>query len=72
MTDPAYETTIITRPCPECQRTNEVEVKVEDYVSWRNGMHIQHAFPYLNSDDREVLMTGICPECWDTLYLNDY
>ena len=32
------------------------------------GMLIQHAFPYLSSDEREFLMTGTPPEVWNDMF----
>jgi hypothetical protein len=28
---------------------------------------VQEAFPDLSDDDRERMLTGICPQCWDIL-----
>jgi hypothetical protein len=46
------------------------ELKLEDlplgdYNKWMNGEHVQNAFPYLNKDQREILITGIGPESWN-------
>lgn len=36
---------------------------------WREaGMNIQDAFPMLNADQREFLMTGLTPEEWDAIF----
>lgn len=55
------------RPCPECDKVGRVEVEEDDFYKWQKGALIQVAFPYLNEDDREMLMTGIDPECWARL-----
>jgi len=34
------------------------------YNSWRSGALIQDAFPMLNTDQREFIMTGVTPEEW--------
>lgn len=34
------------------------------YNAWKSGMLIQEAFPTLNAEQREFLMTGITPEEW--------
>lgn len=51
--------------CPWCGKENIVKVKEEDWKRYKNGELIQRAFPYLNGDEREMLITGICPECWN-------
>jgi hypothetical protein len=33
--------------------------------TWKSGRLIQYAFPRMSSNDRELLITGICTECWD-------
>lgn len=34
---------------------------------WQDGMKIQDACPNLSEDDREFLVSGVCPKCFDTL-----
>lgn len=51
--------------CPFCGQTHEVEVYESDYMGWELlDVPAQRAFPYLSADDREMLISGICPECW--------
>lgn len=45
-----------------------VHVKAEDYARWMAGAHVQNAFPYLNKDDREILITGIGPVAWKRIF----
>jgi len=45
-----------------------VTVKHSDANEWINGGLIQKCFPYLNADDREILMTGIDGETWDEMF----
>jgi hypothetical protein len=47
---------------------NFVRVEKDDYYAWKRGRAIQVAFPYLNADQRESLMTGICPPCWEKMF----
>jgi hypothetical protein len=54
--------------CPECGDLNFVRVNRNDYYNWKRGAMIQSAFPYLTSDQRELLMTGICNSCWDRMF----
>jgi hypothetical protein len=37
----------------------------QDAGNWARGQLIQNAFPYLDSGQREMLITGITPEMWD-------
>ena len=34
---------------------------------YQTGMFVQQAFPTLNADEREFLVTGMTPEQWDTI-----
>ena len=61
------EVCVITR-CPFCGRSNEVEVNEMDYLDWDDGMKVQDAFPYLTASEREMLISGICPTCWDAMF----
>lgn len=55
----------ISRNCPGCEKQLTVVVEAHDLLAWRNGEKIQRAFPYLSADEREILLSGYCPECWD-------
>ena len=65
-----HEITIVTK-CPFCGRVNEVEVNEADYLDWDDGVLVQVAFPYLSADEREMLISGICPTCWDEMFGGD-
>ncbi|MCF0114431.1 MAG: hypothetical protein HUJ56_03680 [Erysipelotrichaceae bacterium] len=51
--------------CPCCKKFHIVEVFLEDLDKYEDGMSIAEAFPYLNEDERELLITGLCKDCWD-------
>ena len=36
------------------------------FKQWQSGSLIQNAFPMLNANQRESIMTGITPEEWDS------
>ena len=62
------EVTIVTT-CPFCGHANEVAVNEEDYFDWSfDGVLVQDAFPYLSADEREMLVSGICPTCWEETF----
>jgi len=46
-------------------RTLELDITVEQFENWQNGMLIQDAMPNLTPDEREFLITGILPHEWD-------
>lgn len=51
--------------CPFCGHVNEVVVENSDFIDWQvNGYLAQDAFPYLTAEEREMLISGICKDCW--------
>jgi hypothetical protein len=58
-----------TPQCPVCGRMGTVSVPIEklsEVAKWRLWQHrpIQEIVPSLSADEREMLMTGLHPECW--------
>lgn len=55
-------------------KTHEMDIPLteEEYAAGlekkENGFLIQDAFPTLNEDHREFLLTGITPEEWDATF----
>ena len=62
---------IVITACPFCGKAHEVLVNEEDYLNWDDGELVQNAFPYLSADEREMLISGICPTCWDSMFGSD-
>lgn len=62
---------IIITTCPFCGCINEVAVNEDDYWDWQDGALVQDAFPYLSADEREMLISGICPDCWERTFGDD-
>ena len=52
-------------PCPFCKKNSHVTTKKASYDKWKSGTLVQHAFPEMSADTRELLLSGICPPCWD-------
>lgn len=61
-------TVMIETACPFCGAVHMIEVNLTDYWDWEDGKLAQDAFPYLTPDEREMLISGICPECWDSMF----
>ena len=64
------EVCVVTR-CPFCGRDNEIEVNENDYFDWQDGVLAQVAFPYLSANEREALISGTCPTCWEKIFGGD-
>ena len=64
------EVCVITR-CPICGGGTGVHVNEMDYLDWQDGVLAQVAFPYLSANEREALISGICPTCWENMFGGD-
>ena len=63
-----YKEVCVVTACPFCGHGNEVEVNESDYWDWQDGKLVQDAFPYLSADEREMLISGVCPTCWENTF----
>lgn len=61
-------TIILEVACPVCGKVSEISVEVNDYIDWQNGKLTQNAFPYLSASEREMLISGICGNCWGKMF----
>lgn len=67
------DTTVVV-VCPACGKEKSVTVRESDWRRWVGGGCrdlIYSAFPYLKADERELLISGICGDCWDSMFRED-
>ena len=51
------------------ENTLELDITEEQLNSYYNsGMNVQDAFPHLNADEREFIMTGCTPDEWNNMF----
>lgn len=50
--------------CKFCNKEIVITVDEEDIKKYENGALIQDAFPYLTPDEREIMISGMCGDCW--------
>jgi hypothetical protein len=62
---------VIEATCPFCGAITPIEVNADDYAAWQAGELVQNAFPYLDAEDREVLISGICYDCQSEVFDED-
>lgn len=60
--------TVFSKVCNECNRSIDLDVQVEDYRKYLSGAFVQDAFPYLSDGERELLVSGICGDCFDNMF----
>jgi hypothetical protein len=58
----------ITVRCHHCPTAKELEVDIANFAAWqRREVLIQVALPNLPPEDRELIKSNMCGECWDRL-----
>lgn len=61
----------ITTVCPICGEVLEFDVPADGYRAWKAGELIQNAMPNLIPEYREMLISHICPVCWDAMFSDE-
>lgn len=65
-------TRVVDIICVNCGVTHSVRVPINGYKNWQSGrQRIQDAMPNVSDADREMLMSHLCPTCWDVLFKED-
>lgn len=60
---------IATQQCMHCHKASSIVVDVDQYAAWTvGGMLTQEAFPDLSDDQRELLISGTHPACWEQMF----
>jgi len=63
---------LITPECFHCGMTGSIQIEATEYASGlakrEAGELIQYCFPSLSSGEREQVLTGTHPECWDEMF----
>lgn len=61
--------------CLACKEEHAVAMRLDEWragrSAWERGAHIQDAFPRLPPEDREILISGTCPKCWNEIFGED-
>lgn len=61
-------TKFTTKPCQVCSETSEFELDTEKLRQWEGGAFAQDVFPEMSAAEREQLISGTHPACWDELF----
>lgn len=54
--------------CSKCNKIFQFELDSSKLKRWQHGEKIQNLFPELSADDRELLISGVCGECFDKMW----
>ena len=58
--------------CMHCDTREKIQVNYADFHAWKNGTLIQDALPYLDADQRELLISKTCGPCFDKMFGEDW
>ncbi len=64
--------TTMNLQCVHCDETHQLSLNYEDVQAWKNGALIQDVLPYLDSDQRELLISKTCGPCFDKMFGVDF
>jgi hypothetical protein len=67
-TDSIVEQVILNNTCIHCGEANQITLDAVALANWRNRELIQNVFPKLDYNQREIIQTGIHPECFDAMF----
>lgn len=51
-----------------CAGEHVIIVGAKQFDAWKQGALIQDAFPDLGDDERELLISGVCGKCFDSMF----
>lgn len=60
--------TVVCRPCAVCGKQAEVSMTVDQFGRWQTGEFVQIVLPHMSASERELLISGTHPACWNKLY----
>ena len=54
--------------CRMCSEIHTIPVTQEQIDRWQGGELIQNVMPELSADQRELLMSQTCGDCWEKMF----
>ena len=54
--------------CVMCHTDHVVDVPRGGFFAWKRGAFIQDAMPEVSPDDRELLISKICGDCFEATF----
>lgn len=58
----------LVNTCISCVQDIELIVIESDYQAYLSGRNVKDAFPYLTEGQREILISGLCDDCFENLF----
>jgi len=61
----------VRNSCFHCKKDNQIRISRSDYNRRMRGDFAQDIWPNLSIDDRELIISGTHPECWQAIFGKD-
>jgi len=58
----------ITLTCVDCRKDRPVTATARQIAAWRLGGTIQDVMSDVPEEEREMFLTGLCPDCWNRIF----
>jgi hypothetical protein len=63
------EGVIFSKVCFHCGDESWFRITEKEYKAWvTNDGYIQDVFPHMSNEDREVMISGTHPDCWNAMF----
>jgi len=62
---------VVTPACLGCDDTAVFVMTDEEHLRYCAGEHVQRIFPHWSAEDRERLISGTCPTCWEEMWAEE-
>ena len=60
---------IIRLTCAFCGKEYFDKATDEEIAKYESGLyHVQDCFPHMRPEYREMLISGMCPKCWENAF----
>jgi hypothetical protein len=60
--------TFRTKRCFHCGQTSLIDLDEDRVQAWIGGSYVQDVFPEMSVGEREMLISGTHPECWEAIF----
>lgn len=65
------KTASFKKQCCICEKVHEISVDAIKYFRWQSGELIQLVFPEKTEDERELMISGTCGDCFASISLEE-
>jgi len=60
-----------TANCIGCGHSTQLTLLKSELEMYQKGAYVQDAFPNMSADERELIISGTHPACWNRMFGED-